>query len=156
MTTKFRFDDYEASENHSWHANYKYPNSFSVLLIHHQHHIIFTIQQILLRTKQSTNMRSSTLTTLAVASAAFAFDFNARSFSEAPHCVVCSPLVPRACTGVINPIDTNMSFWRQCGERCVESNRCDRYSKDNYFCRGEAFRTAAVSCVRELWFRRTA
>ena len=53
-------------------------------------------------------MRFSILTILAVVSAAFAFDFNARPFNEAPHCAACSPLFPRAYTVVMNPIDTNV------------------------------------------------
>jgi hypothetical protein len=57
---------------------------------------------------------------------------------------------------VINPIDTDVSLVSM-RRRCVESSRCDRYSEDfDCFCRNEAFRTAVVSCVRELWFQRTA
>ena len=47
--------------------------------------------------QNNTNMRFFTLTILTVASVAFASDFKARPFNEAPHCAVC-PLVPQACT----------------------------------------------------------
>ncbi|OCL10501.1 hypothetical protein AOQ84DRAFT_230658 [Glonium stellatum] len=71
-------------------------------------------------------MRFSILAILAIASAAFAFDFDAHPFDQAPHCA------------------------RQCGERCIESSSCGSHSEDfGCFCRDDAFRAAAISCVKE-------
>ena len=84
-------------------------------------------------------MRFSILTVLTIASAAFAFDFKARPFDEAPHYAVCPPLVPQVCKAVIILLILICLFSVNAAKDASSPSCCDRYSEDFDFLQGRSF-----------------